>query len=141
MTTLRRQMVGVVGAVGFLLAMPTPIESARWWRSPRFVKQLSLTPSQQSAIEHIYQETIRDRLARARDARAAHERLSRLLESDASNELLEAAASQAAEADAARSRRRTLMLYRMSRVLSAAQRARFAALASTRSRALRNGAP
>lgn len=51
MAARRRQIIGVVGALAFVVGLPTPIESARWWRSPRFVSHLRLTPSQGLAIE------------------------------------------------------------------------------------------
>jgi Spy/CpxP family protein refolding chaperone len=109
--------------------VPAQIDSAYWWRSPRFVAALRLTPAQSSAIEQIYRQMLPERIERAGKAEAGRARLEHLLDSHAGDEELEAAASQAADADAARRRVRTLMLYRMSRVLTPEQRSQLAALA------------
>jgi len=73
-------------------------------------------------------------MAMVERARLARGRLQRLLDADAPIQVLEEAASQAADADAARRRLRTMMLYRISRVLNPEQRARLAALARERPR-------
>ena len=132
MAARARTAVGASLVLAFVVCLPTSIDSARWWRSPRVVHQLRLTAEQQSAVERIYEASFRERQARAREANAAQRRLMQLLESDAPEPLLEEAASQAADADATSRRLRSLMLYRMARVLSPAQRAKLAALANNR---------
>jgi Spy/CpxP family protein refolding chaperone len=121
-------------ALALVACVPAPIDSAYWWRSPRFVTALKLTRAQAAAIDRIYRDTLPARLERAREADAVRARLDRLLDARAAIEDLEAAASRAADAEAELSRLRTLMLYRMSRVLTPSQRARFTALARSRSR-------
>jgi Spy/CpxP family protein refolding chaperone len=96
------------------------------------VAALRLTADQERAIDRIYRRTLRERLDAARQGQSARAHLERLLNIGASDDQLEAAATHAADADAALSRLRTLMLYRMSRVLTPKQRADLAALARTR---------
>lgn len=123
------------------LSVPTQIDSAYWWRSPRFVASLRLTSVQGVAIDEIYQQMLPERIRRAEEAEAARARLELLLDSHAADDELEAAASQAADADAARRRVRTVMLYRMSRVLTPGQRTQLAALAENRRHAHRDAPP
>lgn len=125
----------------FVAGAPTQIESALWWRSPRFVVPLQLTLSQASAIDQIYRRMLPERLERAAEADAARARLEHLLEADSPDEELESAASRAADADAARRRLRTLMLYRMSRVLTSSQRSQLTALAEKRHHTRRTAIP
>lgn len=141
LTIVRRVVIRVSMAVALVACVPTQIDSAYWWRSPRFVTALGLTAAQASAIDRIYRETLPERLERVRESEAARARFERLLDSHAPDEELEAAASQAAAADAARSRLRTLMLYRMSRVLTPTQRSRLKVLARSRGHTRRNASP
>jgi len=90
---------------------------------------LRLSRPQQSAIDRVYQGMWSERVAMAQRGKAAHATLERLLDSDASDAALEEAATRAADADAARRRLRTMMLYRMSLVLTPEQRARLTTLA------------
>ena len=127
--------------LALVACVPTQIDSAYWWRSPRFVAALRLTPAQASAIEQIHRRMLPERMERAGEAEAARARLERLLESHAADEEIEAAASQAADADAARRSVRTLMLYRMSRVLTPSQRSQLTALAASWRHAHRDATP
>jgi cytochrome c553 len=119
-------VIGIV-ALG-LICTPTPIESARWWYSPRVTAALTLTPDQSRRIQHIYDSHRRERyaaVARCEKARAEAERaIERARAAGLPEEDLERALSAYAEAEAGRRRVRTLMLYRMWRVLSPRQRAR-----------------
>jgi Spy/CpxP family protein refolding chaperone len=112
----------------FIAATPTSIESARWWYSPRLVATLHLTTEQQTSMERIYRATMSERLRLAAEANASHDALDRIVAADSSYASVEAAATNAAAADAARRRARTLMLYRMWRVLTPAQRLRISRL-------------
>jgi Spy/CpxP family protein refolding chaperone len=116
-------VTGIV-VIALVVCIPTPIESARWWYSPHLTAILMLTPDQSARIQHIYESHRRARyaaVARCEKARAEAERAiaARLPEED-----VERALSTFAEAEADRRRIRTLMLYRMWRVLSDQQRAR-----------------
>jgi hypothetical protein len=130
--SVRRGIIRACATVILVACVPTPIDSAYWWRSPRVVTALGLSAAQARSIDRIYRETLPERLARARRAEAAHVHLEHLLETQGPAEDFELAATQAANADAAMSRARTLMLYRMSRVLTRRQRVRFDALARRR---------
>jgi Spy/CpxP family protein refolding chaperone len=138
---VRRVAILTFVTFAFVAGAPTQIESALWWRSPRFVVPLQLTSTQASAIDEIYRRMLPERLERAAEADAARVQLERLLDSDGPDEELEWAASRAADADAARRRLRTLMLYRMSRVLTSSQRSQFTALAEKRHHVRRTATP
>lgn len=129
-TAVRPRLVFV--SLLLLIGTPTSIESTRWWQSPRFVAALHLTTAQRAAIERIYLDMLPERASRVAESNAAREALNRLMESDAPEAVVEAAATRAADADAARARTRTLMLYRMLRVLTPKQRAELARAAPRR---------
>jgi Spy/CpxP family protein refolding chaperone len=120
-----------------VLGAPTAVDSARWWRSPRIVAELGLTSSQIAAIDRVYTTMTAESVTCARKSAAARERVRRLLESaDAPEETVAAAADALAQADSARRRTRTLMLFRMCRELSPAQRRGLESIASLRRRAV-----
>ena len=129
-----RRLTALAVAFALMVCFPTQIDSARWWHSARLVSDLRLSVAQRSAIDLIYERSLSERMAMVERARLARGRLQRLLDADAPIQVLEEAASQAADADAARRRLRTMMLYRISRVLNPEQRARLAALARERPR-------
>jgi Spy/CpxP family protein refolding chaperone len=128
---LRRAAGRGVAALCLVSCTPTAIDSARWWHSPQFVAALRLSPPQIRAIDDIYSNMLPERMARAAKAEAAAAALDRLLDADTAEVEVEAAAQEAADADAARRRLRTLMLYRIARVLSVEQRHQFTALVRT----------
>lgn len=107
--------------------VPASIDSARWWHSPRVIDRISMSPAQIRAIDDIYSSLMGARIIAVGKARAAQSRLDRLLEAGASEEEFEAAATEAADAEAARRRLRLLMLYRIFRVLSPEQRSQLTA--------------
>lgn len=127
-----RPSAWVIAALILVVYPPTEIESARWWHSPRCVAVLNLTHAQAAAIQRIYESTRSERRARAVEAEEARAKLNRLLDSDGPDADVETAASQAAEAEAAHHRVRTLMLYRMFRVLSPEQQRRLPTLVTNR---------
>ena len=119
----RCAVIGIV-VFGLVACIPTPIESARWWYSPRVTAALTLTPDQSRRIQDIYDSHRPERyaaVARCERARIAAERAMAV---GLPEEDLERALSVYAEAEADRRRVRTLMLYRMWKVLSTQQRAR-----------------
>lgn len=119
----------VAGAIAIVLAMPVPIDSARWWRSSRIVAELRLSPRQVREIDGIFQETRAPSADCARTAAAAHRSLEAVLESPGVDDVFEMAASRLADTESACRRTRTLMLYRMFRALTVEQRQGLAAIA------------
>ena len=120
---LHRWFFGI-GVFGLVVCMPTPIESARWWYSPRVVAALTLTPDQSRHIQHIYESHRRERYAAVARWEKARGDADRAMAARLPEEEFERALAAYAEAEADRRRVRTLMLYRMWRVLSPQQRAR-----------------
>lgn len=119
----RRWFVVVLVGLGLVCA-PTPIESARWWYSPRVTAALTLTPDQSRRIQGIYDTHRRERYAAVARCERARAEAERAMTVGLPEEDLERALSAFAEAEADRRRVRTLMLYRMWRVLSPQQRTR-----------------
>ena len=116
-------VVGIV-VLALLVCTPTQIESARWWYSPRVAAVLMLTPDQSRRIQHIYDSHRLARYAAVARCEKARADAEHAMSVGLPDEDLERALSAYAEAEAERRRVRTLMLYRMWRVLSVQQRAR-----------------
>lgn len=136
----RRLAIRASLALALVACAPGQIDSAYWWRSPRFVAALQLSSAQASLIDEIYRNTLPERLKCTEQAEAARARLERLLDSDRpDDEVLEAAASESADADAARRSLRTKMLYRMWLVLTPVQRSQLAELAASHPTLSRHG--
>ena len=126
--SLGRALLVIVLVIG----LPAAIEYEHWWESPRIVSALNLSVDQQDAIEAIYLKSLRERMACAANAKAAHEALDRAMDANAPEIEVEAVATRVAAADAARARTRAKMLYRMLRVLTAAQRQQLTELRQNR---------
>lgn len=123
----RRCVVIVIVVFGLVVCAPTPIESARWWYSPRVTAALTLTSDQSRRIQDIYESHRRERYAAVARCERARMSAERAMAAGLPEEDLERALSAYAEAEADRRRVRTLMLYRMWKVLSPRQRARLEA--------------
>lgn len=119
----RRWLVIGIVALG-LIGAPTPIESARWWYSARVTAALRLTSDQSRRIQEIYDSHRPERYAAVARCEKARAEAERAMAVGLPEEDLERALSAFADAEADRRRVRTLMLYRMWRVLSPQQRAR-----------------
>jgi hypothetical protein len=128
----RSGWTAVLGALALVLALPTPLDSVRWWRSSRVAAALALTPQQADAIQRIHQSMDAQAIACERDALAARADLDRALLSESVDDTSELAALRAADAEAECRRTRTLMLYRMYQQLSPEQRRLLATLAARR---------
>jgi len=122
-----RPWVVVVG----LAAVATPAageERHKWWQSERVRAEVGLTDSQAQQIEAIFQETLPQLQAAKAELDRRQEALTRLIEAGSADEAQVVEAIERVEA--ARSvagKLRTLMLYRMHRVLTPDQRARLKA--------------
>jgi Spy/CpxP family protein refolding chaperone len=113
----------------FVVATPRETSSAHWWHSPDIVARLGLSVEQRQAIDRVYGRTLSKRTAATARANEVNAKLEVLLLVDGTNEEeVERAAAVAAEADAMRGRLRTLMLYRILRILTPDQRARLSGL-------------
>lgn len=130
-----RAALPALAAIAMVLATPTPVASSRWWRSPDVVAQLRLSPRQVASIDRIYESMSSESVVCAQTAAAARASLDRLFAQGAADDVLGAAASTLAEADAAKRRTRLIMLYRMFRELSPEQRDALARIARVRQRA------
>ena len=113
------------------LAWATPADAQRfkWWKDDRFVRELSLTPDQSSRIEAVFQA--------AQPALRAQQRALSVLEDDLSKLVQEARVEEsevdyfvtkveAARADLAKTR--TMMIYRIRRILTLEQHVKLQAL-------------
>ena len=124
----------MVLALACVVAVPRPADAGqggkfKWWQSERFVQELGLTREQSSRIEEVFQ-------ASWPALHAAKADLDRL-ETELSQMIAEGTASEARvlqqidRVEASRSamgRTRSLMLYRMHRLLTAEQRVKLKAL-------------
>jgi Spy/CpxP family protein refolding chaperone len=121
---IRRRSTGLAmfGALALVVATPTPIDSARWWRSPRIATRLELTAVQVRALDGIHSRMMVESARCAAQARAARDHAERLLAAGASESDLDTAAVGVADAQSARRRTRTLGLYEMYSVLTSEQR-------------------
>jgi Spy/CpxP family protein refolding chaperone len=119
----------VLVAIALVFAMPSAIDSARWWRSPRIAAELRLSADQVQALDRIHEQMIIRSAACLSRAMAAHEEAERLLTAGASAPAIDAAAAALADAQSAGRRTRTLGLYDMFRVLTPDQRIALAHMA------------
>jgi Spy/CpxP family protein refolding chaperone len=125
-----RRLLGLLAAAtlvwsGVLMAQGPP----RWWLAEDVKAQLGMTSQQSAQVEEIFQGT----MPRLRDGKRELDRqereLSRLIAEGTADETM--VAQQIDRVEAARadmSKTRTLMLFRMHRVLSPDQRARLKAI-------------
>jgi hypothetical protein len=120
----------VVGAIAIVLVTPVSLESARWWRSSRIVAELRLSSGQAAAIDGIYTSMGGQSVECARGAAAERRRLDGALAAAGADDVFEIATSRLADTESACRRTRTVMLYRMFRQLSVAQRQSLAAIAA-----------
>lgn len=129
-------------ASGLVLAAPARIDSARWWYSSRVARALGLSAAQTAQIQDIFASAQPEWLNRQAAFKIAERRFSSAMESDVTEDELDAACSAATDAEAARNKVRTLMLYRIYRVLTPTQRERLDALSlGSTPHALVNTAP
>jgi Spy/CpxP family protein refolding chaperone len=120
MNILRKSFICLVlSLVVTLAASPAEAQRFKWWQTERFQKELVLTNEQITRIEAIFQTSEPMLRAQSRATEKHEEKLSKLIQDPKSDE---ATVLQAADRlEAARnelSRTRTLMLFRIRRVLS-----------------------
>ena len=109
----------VLSSIVQALAVPAYAQGFKWWQTERFKKELSLTTEQISRIEGIYQTTEPLVRAQKQAINRREEKLSKVIQDPKSDEATLLQATDRLEAARNElSRTRTLMLFRIRRVLS-----------------------
>jgi Spy/CpxP family protein refolding chaperone len=119
--TLLARVITVAAAICWLLTTAAAAQSPEWWRREDVQRQLRLTPPQIQAIDALFDGT----LQRRRALRAALDREARALEEAIARDDEQTALERIPRVEAARTARnkeRTLLLLRIYRVLTPAQR-------------------
>jgi Spy/CpxP family protein refolding chaperone len=102
-----------------MTAVSATAQSFKWWQTERFQKELSLTTEQISRIEGIYTTTEPMLRAQKKATDKHEEKLSKLIQDPKSDEAMVLQATDRLEAARNElSRTRTLMLFRIRRVLT-----------------------
>ena len=119
MNTLRNLFICLV-LPAIVLAVPGVASAqGKWWQSERFQKELVLTAEQITRIEGIYQTTMPLLRAQKQAFDRREEKLSKVIADPKSDEAMVVQASDRLEAARNEmSRTRTLMFFRIRRVLS-----------------------
>ena len=105
-----------------IVAAPAEAQRFRWWKDDRFTRELSLTPDQSSRIEAVFQASQPALRAQQRALSMLEDELSKLVQ-EARVEESEVdhfvAKVESARADLAKTR--TMMIYRIRRILTLEQ--------------------
>lgn len=120
MKTLRKLFICLVLSL-IVLASAAPVfsQGSKWWQSPRFQTELILTAEQITRIEGIYQTTEPLLRAQKKAFDRREEKLSRVIADPKSDEPAVLQATDRLEAARTEiSRTRTLMFFRIRRVLN-----------------------
>ena len=121
-------------ALACVLAVPPPLHAGqggkfKWWQSERFVQDLGLTQEQSTRIEEVFQASWPALHAAKADLDRLETELSRLIAEGTASEAKVLQHIDRVEASrSAMGRTRSLMLYRMHRLLTADQRVKLKAL-------------
>jgi len=119
MKTLRKLFICLMLSAVVLGVPGVAAAQGRWWQSDRFKKELALTPEQITRIEGIYQSAMPLLRAQKEAFDRREEKLSKIIADPKSDEAMVVQAADRLEA--ARNemgRTRTLMFFRIRRVLS-----------------------
>lgn len=98
-------------------------QASKWWHSERFQKELGLTPEQSTQVEEIFQSSLVELRRLSKEHERLEAQLSALISAPHATEAQ--VAQQADLVEAARSsigKARTMMLFKMRRVLTPEQR-------------------
>ena len=118
--------ITVVMLLAEALCAPSFAETRQWWKSATVQQALELTNEQISKIDRIFRSDSSQRRRLAREQEGLERRLAVVLRDDASDtDTVSKLIERVVQAQARRNVSRTLMLVRMYRVLSPAQRIRF----------------
>ncbi|HEX8031684.1 MAG TPA: hypothetical protein VF491_24625 [Vicinamibacterales bacterium] len=106
-------------------ATPAFAQNFKWWQTERFQKELALTAEQITRIEGVYQATEPLLRAQKQAVDRREEKVSKIIQDPKSDEPMLLQAMDRLEAARSEvSRTRTLMLYRIRRVLTEEQNAK-----------------
>ncbi len=116
-------------AVALALAAPADAQGYKWWQSDRFKTELGLTPDQVTALEDVFQGLL-PRMTAAKDiVDRLEKQLSDLIaDGTASESEVVKVIDQVEGARGELGKARTLMVYRMHRILTPEQRVKVKAL-------------
>ena len=110
-------------------ATPAFAQNFKWWQTERFQKELALTTEQITRIEGVYQATEPLLRAQKQAVDRREEKVSKIIQDPKSDEPMLLQAMDRLEAARSEvSRTRTLMLYRIRRVLTDEQNAKMKAM-------------
>jgi len=99
-----------------------------WWIDPQLRQQLAITDAQSKAVEEIWQKSLPD-LRKFRDQLISlDDQVSKMVQDGAAESSVIALVEQTENTRAQANKARTLMIYRMYRVLKPEQRAKVAAM-------------
>jgi Spy/CpxP family protein refolding chaperone len=106
-------------------AAPVDAQSHKWWQDEKFQRGLSLSPDQISRVDAVFQAAMPSLRAQKRAFDKLEDELSKMVrEARVEERELEAFVVRVEASRADLSKTRTLMLYRMHRILSAEQNAK-----------------
>ena len=118
-----------LSSLTLLWATPADAQRFKWWKDERFTRELALTPDQSSRIEGVFQAAQPEMRAQQRALSMLEDELSKLVQ-EARVEESEVdhfvAKVESARADLAKTR--TMMIYRIRRILTLEQHVKLQAL-------------
>lgn len=122
MKILRKLFICLVLSLIVTAATPASAQGFKWWQQERFQKELKLTPDQISKIEGIFQALVPIARSQKQAVDRHEEKLSKVIADPKSDESTVLQATDRLElARNEMTRTRTLMLFRIRRVLSEEQ--------------------
>lgn len=122
MNTLRKLFICLVLSLSVTAATPAFAQGFKWWQQERFQKELKLTPDQITKIEGIFQALAPIARSQKQAVDRHEEKLSKVIAEPKSTEADVMQATDRLElARNEMTRTRTLMLFRIRRVLSPEQ--------------------
>ncbi len=112
----------VLSLVALSWAVPADAQRFRWWKDDRFAREMALTPDQSSRIESVFQAAQPELRAQARALSMLEEALSKLVqEARVEDSEVEHFITKVESARADLAKTRTMMVYRIRRILSLGQ--------------------
>ena len=126
----RKSFICFVLTLAMLVAPSlAPAQSSKWWQSEKYQKELALTADQITRLEAIFQTTGPTLRAQKTALEKSEQKLSKVISDTTSDEARVLQAAERAEAIRTElSKTRTLMLFRMRRILTDEQNVKMKAL-------------
>jgi Spy/CpxP family protein refolding chaperone len=121
---------GALLAAALLLLVPGLVagQGFKWWQSEKFQRELALTSEQIAHIEEIFQSAMPDLRQQKDKLDRLEKELERLIDTSTDETALTQQVDRIEAKRSALSRARTMMLFRMRRVLTSDQRVKLSAL-------------